>query len=251
MALLDRLGKERLIFGHRGVPDETPENTIASFQRAVELGLDGVELDVQLCSSGELVVIHDEEVGKLTDGTGAIKDITFDYLRGLDAGFRFSNEFKGEKIPTLEEVLGVLGEKMIVNIELKTRSIPGDGLEEKVVALVEKMGLGSSVILSSFNPFSIRRARIANPDLKTALLFSDDQPIHLRRAWGLRFVKVDAVHPRFPLVGDKWMKRARANNWIVNTWTVDKASKARKLFEMGVSVAITNYPRRMREELNL
>lgn len=249
MVLLDRLGEGKLIFGHRGVPDETPENTLASFERAVEMGLDGVELDVQLCRTGELVILHDENVDKLTDGSGAVKELSFEELRALDAGSKFSEDFRGQKIPTLEETLGVLGGKMIVNIELKTRSIPDDGLEAKVVALVEKMDLGSSVIFSSFNPFSVRRASMANPEFKIALLFADDQPIHLRRAWGLRFVKVDAVHPRFPLVSPKLMKRARANNWIVNTWTVDKAQKAKEMFDMGVSVVITNHPRRMREEL--
>jgi glycerophosphoryl diester phosphodiesterase len=251
LALLDRLNEGKLIFGHRGVPDETPENTIASFERSVEMGLDGIELDVQLCRTGELVIIHDEKVDKLTDGSGAVKELSFDELRALDAGSKFSVDFKGEKIPTFEETLDVLGGKMIVNIELKTRSIPDDGLEAKAVAVVEKMNLGSSVIFSSFNPFSVRRARMANPEFKVALLFAEDQPIHLRRAWGLHFVRVDAVHPRFPLVSPKLMKRARAKGWVVNTWTVDKAAKVKELFDMGVSVVITNHPRRMREELGI
>jgi len=249
--LLDRLAEGRLIFGHRGVSDETPENTVVGFERAVEMGLAGVELDVQLCRSGELVILHDEEVDKLTGGSGAVKDLSFEYLRELDAGAHFSEDFRGAKVPTLEEVLEVMRGKMIVNIELKTRSIRDDGLEAKVVALVDKMGLGSSVILSSFNPFSVRRASKANPELKVALLFADDQPIHLRRAWGLRFVEVDAIHPRHPLVDPKLMKRALAKKWIVNTWTVDDAAEARKLFDMGVSVVITNHPHKMREELGL
>jgi glycerophosphoryl diester phosphodiesterase len=213
------------------------------------MGLDGVELDVQLCRTGELVIIHDESVDKLTEGTGAVKDLSFSELRALDAGSKFSEDFRGEKIPTLEETLGVLGGKMIVNIELKTRSIPDDGLASKAVAQVEEMDLGSSVIFSSFNPFAVRRASMANPKFKVALLFADDQPIHLRRAWGLRFIRVDAVHPRFPLVSPRLIKRARVNNWIVNTWTVDKAPEARKMFDMGVSALITNHPRRMRREL--
>ncbi len=254
MRPLDRLCDGRLIFGHRGVPDEAPENTIAGFERAVEMGLDGVELDVQQCASGELVIIHDERVDKLTDGSGEIKDLSFDELRALDAGSKFvgksgSPGFGGEKIPTLEETLAVLGGKMIVNIELKTRSIPDDGLEAKVVALVKKMGHGDSVILSSFNPFSIKRAGAADPSLKVALLYAEDQPMHLRRAWGLHLIRVDAVHPRFPLVNDKLMRRARARGWMVNTWTVDDAAKMRELFDIGVSVAITNHPRRLREEL--
>lgn len=245
MSLLEKIGHERLIFGHRGAPDETPENTIAGFQRAVELNLDGVELDARLCKSGELVVLHDDNVDKVTNGSGQVAELSFEELRQLDAGCRFGESFKGEMIPTLEETLDVLGKEMIVNIELKTRSIPDDGLETKVVALVERMRLQSSVILSSFNPFSVKRALKANPHLKAALLFADDQPIHLRRAWGLHFVNVDGVHPRYPLVTEKLMKRARANKWFVTTWTVDEAPVAETMFELGVDIVITNHPRRM------
>jgi len=249
--LLRRIGTERLIFGHRGVPDEAPENTIAGFQRAVEMGLDGVELDVQLCKSGELVIIHDEEVDKLTDDSGRVAKLTFEELRQLEVGGHFDERFKGEKIPTLEEVLEVLGGNMIVNVELKTRSIPDDGLEVKVVRLIEKMNLQSSVILSSFNPFAVRRAGKANPELTTALLFADDQPIHLRRAWGLYFVDVDGVHPRYPLVSEKLIRRAERNNWFMCTWTVDDAAVARAMFGAGVDIVITNHPGNMCRSLKV
>ena len=248
MGLLDRMGRERLIFGHRGVPDEAPENTIAGFEMAVEMGLDGVELDVRVCKTGELVIMHDDEVDKVTDGSGRIEELSFDELRELDAGVKFPDRFKGEKIPTFEEVLEVMGGKMIINIELKTRSIPDDGLEAKVIPVVEKMGLQDSVVMSSFNPFSVWRSMKLNPDLKAALLYADDQPIHLRRAWGLRFMRVDGIHPKFPLVTEKLMKRARANGWFVNTWTVDDEETVTKMFELGVAIVITNHPRRMLEK---
>ena len=238
-----------MIFGHRGVPDQTPENTIASFQKSVDLGLDGIELDARMCKSGELVVFHDDKVDKITDGSGLVADLSFDEIRQLDAGTHFAEEFKAERIPTLEEALEVLGGKMIVNIELKSKSIRDDGLETKVVPLVEKMGLQSSVILSAFNPFSVHRVRKINPDLKRALLFADDQPIHLRQAWGSYLVSLDGLHPRYPLVTDKLMKRAKANNWFVCTWTVDDEAEARRVFDAGVTIAITNHPESIRSAL--
>ncbi len=249
MNLLERVGRERLLFGHRGVPEETPENTLASFQRAVELGLDGVELDARLCKSGELVVFHDEKVDKLTDGSGYVKELAFDELRQLEAGVRFGRNFKSERIPSLEEALGVLGGKMLVNIELKGNSIGDDGLAGKVVALVERMGLRSSVILSSFNPFYVWRVARARAGLTVGLLFADDQPVHLRRAWASRLVKIDGLHPRYPLVTDRLMRRARARNWFVSTWTVDDPALAARLFETGVDIVITNRPEQMREAL--
>ncbi len=251
MRLLERVGRERLLFGHRGVPEEAPENTLASFRRAVELGLDGVELDARLCRTGELVVIHDERVDKLTDGSGNVDQLSFEEIRKLDAGVRFGGSFRGERIPSLEEAIETLRDKMLVNVELKTKSIPGDGLEGKVVALVEKMGLESSVILSSFNPFSIRRVKQINPTLTVGLLFSDDQPIHLRRAWAARFVRINGLHPRYPLVTERLIRRARANKWFVGTWTVDEADVAARLFRAGVNIVMTNRPRQLRDALKL
>ncbi|MBI5116673.1 glycerophosphodiester phosphodiesterase [Candidatus Poribacteria bacterium] len=245
MNLLQRIGQEPLIFGHRGVPDETPENTVSSFQKAVELGLDGVELDARLCKSGELVVFHDDRVDKLPGGSGHVADLSYDDLKRLDAGIRCGERFRAEKIPLLEEVLETLSGKMIVNIELKSRSIRDDGLERKVVALVGKMSLQSSVILSSFNPFSIHRVTKLDPDLKIGLLFSDDQPIHLRKAWATHFFGIDGVHPRYPLVTAGLIEKARKKNWFVNTWTVDDNALARRLFDAGVAVVITNHPRQM------
>jgi glycerophosphoryl diester phosphodiesterase len=233
------------------VPCEAPENTIASFQRAVEVGLDGVELDVQLCKSGELVVFHDFHVDKLTDGSGPVANLTFDEIRRLDAGSHFSEKFSNERIPTLEEVLGVLGGKMLVNVELKQETLGDRGLEAKVTDLIRRMGLASSVILSSFNPFSVWRTGRAQPDMTVALLFADDQPIHLRRAWASRILKLDGLHPRFRLVNDALMRRARSKNWFVGTWTVDDPADGQRLVDAGVDVIISNRPAQLREELKL
>ena len=98
--------------GHRGAAGHEPENTLRSFRKALDLGADMVELDVHLCGTGELVVIHDETVDRTTDGSGSVRDMPFHELRGLDAG-------KGERIPTLREVLDLLEGRAGVNIELK------------------------------------------------------------------------------------------------------------------------------------
>jgi len=250
LKLLDRVGHERLLFGHRGVPREAPENTIAGFRRALELGLDGVELDVCSCNSAELVIFHDEDVSRLTDGTGRVQELTFTELRRLDAGIKFGRQFQGERIPILDEVLELLGGKMLVNIELKTKSIRDDGLEGKVVALIQKMKLQSSIILSSFNPTSLRRVKRHDPSLVTALLFSDDQPIHLRQAWAARILTLEGIHPRFPLVTRKMVQKARSKKWFLGTWTVDSAAEAARLYDAGIDIIISNRPAQLREKLS-
>lgn len=108
--------------GHRGAAGHEPENTLRSFRRAMELGADMVELDVHLCGSGELVVIHDETVDRTTDGTGEVAKMTLDEMRALDAG-------KGERIPTLQEVIDLATGRMDINIELKGLGTAGPALE--------------------------------------------------------------------------------------------------------------------------
>lgn len=250
MRALDKIGSARLLFGHRGVPAEAPENTLAGFRRALELGLDGVELDVRTCRSGDLVVFHDDDVSRLTNGSGKISDLTFEELRRLDAGVRFGRKFLGEKIPSFDEVLELLGGKMLINVELKTASIRDDGLESKVLPVIQKMNLLSSVILSSFNPCSLWRVKRMAPTAVTALLFADDQPLHLRRAWASRVIPVDGIHPRYPLLTNTLVRKARSKNWFIGTWTVDVAARASRLFSSGVNIIITNRPTKLLEVLD-
>ena len=115
-----------LNFGHRGAPKAAPENTLASFQKAREMGADGVELDVMLCADGEVVVMHDSDVERTTDGHGRIPDLTLAQVKALDAGARFGPPFVGERVPTLREVAAWAQNDMLLNIELKSVSVRGD-----------------------------------------------------------------------------------------------------------------------------
>jgi glycerophosphoryl diester phosphodiesterase len=248
--LLNRIGHERLLLGHRGVPQEAPENTLSGFRQALEHELDGVELDVQLCRTGELVVFHDETVNKLTNGAGRVSELSFEEIRRLNAGVHFGKKFEGEQIPSLEEVLELLGGKMLINIELKTRALHDNGLEAKVAGIVQKMKFESSVIFSSFNPCSLWRIQRQNPDCSLALLFADDQPIHLRRAWAARILRLQGIHPRFPLLSSRLIRKARRKGWFVGTWTVDSAADAARLYKQGADIIISNRPAQLREELS-
>src|SRR6266545_5505015 len=113
-----------VIFAHRGACAHAPENTMASFELALAHGADAIELDVKLSSDGYVVVHHDDTVDRTTDGTGRIKNLTLAELKKLDAGSFLSEKFKGEKIPTLEEVFEAVGKRTFINVELtnyKTR----------------------------------------------------------------------------------------------------------------------------------
>src|SRR5512136_3234943 len=147
-----------LNFAHRGASHEAPANTLAAFLLAVDLGAEGIELDVHLSKDGHLVVIHDFDVSATTDGQGLVRNKTLAELKELDAGSWFDPVFADQRIPTLQEVIDAVGHRLLLNIELKVKGWGDGGLAAKVVQIVEQNGLVDRVILSSFNPLTVWRA---------------------------------------------------------------------------------------------
>jgi glycerophosphoryl diester phosphodiesterase len=231
-----------LNIGHRGASQVAPENTLAAFRAAHEMGADGVELDVSLCADGEVVVIHDNTVDRTTDGQGLVRKLRLESLEGLDAGSWFGPEFAGERIPSLREVMEWAQDGMLLNIELKGVSPRSDGLEHKVIQLIREHQLQGRVNLSSFNPFALRRVKLIDPQLETGLLYSPDLPLFLRRAWLRPFCRPNALHAHRVLVGDAYMDWARQKGYRVNVWKVDRAEDMAGLISQGVDMIITNRP---------
>jgi glycerophosphoryl diester phosphodiesterase len=162
-----------ILIAHRGGSAEAPENTMAAFRHAVEIGARFVELDVQMSRDGELVVMHDETVDRTTNGTGAIHNTTFEELRRLDAGSWFGPHFAGQKIPTLREVLELCVNSGVgVVIELKAPIIY-IGLEENVASLIGDLGLRGveNIWCISFYHDAIKRMRTLDPELPLGYLY--------------------------------------------------------------------------------
>jgi glycerophosphoryl diester phosphodiesterase len=221
----------------------TPQNTLAAFEKAAELGADGVELDVHLSADGIPVVIHDFTVDETTDGSGPVDHLPLAQLRELDAGSSFDPKFKGERIPTLEQVLATVGERLLLNIELKTTSLRDNGLERAVVTQVEHHGLDDGrVLLSSFNPIALRRAKRIAPHIPVGLLHGPDLPLPLRQLWLAPFVSHEARHPEHTMVNTAYVTRAHRRGHQVNTWTVDEPDEMIRLIDLGVDCIITNRP---------
>ena len=235
--------------GHRGASALAPENTLPAFQLAMELGADEVELDVVRCATGEPVVIHNETVDKTTGGSGAVRDKSLDELKELDAGLWFGEIFRGTKIPTLDEVFEIVGGRMSVNIEIKGQSVRPDGTEHVVVESVRRHGMTDRVIVSSFNPWRLRRVRSEAAELKIALIFSPRNSMCLRRAWSAPVLKVDGLHPFHSMVDDRFVDRAHQRGRWVYAWTVDDPETMRKLIRTGVDGIVTNNPGTLDEVL--
>ena len=238
-----------LNFAHRGFSGKYPENTMLAFQKAFEVGIDGIELDVQLTKDQELVIIHDSSVNRTTDGNGYIKDLTLSEIRQLNAAKNFNELSTKEPIPTLEEYLSwVTDKKLITNIELKTNIFEYPGIEEKVIDLVQKYDLAETIIFSSFNHYTIQRIKEKDSSLRCGLLSAD---------WIVDFGKytrdlgVECVHPGFFMLQNAAvLKNLKDNHLEINTWTVNQEEHMRPMIEAGVTSIITNYPDVLKAVLN-
>ena len=141
-------------FAHRGFSGKYPENTMLAFEKAIEVGADGIELDVQLTKDGEIVIIHDETIDRTTDGKGYVIDYTYEELSKFEASYIYRGKVGFNKIPTLKEYFELVKDlDFITNIELKTGINEYLGIEEKVYQLIKEYKLEKKVIISSFNPF--------------------------------------------------------------------------------------------------
>ena len=231
------------IIAHRGESSAAPENTLAAFALAIDAGADAVEFDVQASRDGVPVVIHDEELARTTDGQGPVGEHSLAELQALDAGGWFAPAFRGERIPTLAQVLALLRPTPLqINIELKTTICPYAGLVPAVVALVREAGLVARVVLSSFNHNSLLAAAALAPELPRAAL-SDTQ---LAAPWDYcRGHGFAAYHPERHGCDGELIARCHAAGIAVRVYTVDDPVEARRLMALGVDGLFTNSPRRL------
>lgn len=228
------------IWAHRGASAHAPENTIAAFGRAVEAGADGIEFDVQLSSDGHPVVIHDETLGRTTNGEGWVKDHTLAQLQALDAsGGR--EGFAGVRIPSLEEVLELIAASGLrANIELKNSEVSYPGMEEAVLAAVIAAGLAERTVYSSFSHESVRRLAGLAPIAEVGLIYSRPLVRPLRTAVSLG---ASAVHPDRRLIpGASWVGRAHRRRLQVRAWVANSPRSIRKLIDQGVDGLFTDDP---------
>ncbi len=241
--------REVLNWGHRGAPEAAPENTLSAFKEAVALGAHGVELDVMLSSDGEIVVIHDYTLDKTTDGSGPVKDYSLAELKRLDAGSWFSEEFSGEPIPTLQEVIDALDSSVFLNIEIKSETPATDGLEKAVAHTVAQNNLYDRVIVSSFNPISLIRVKMADKRIDVGLIYAPDLANYLSEGWFVPILRPEALHPRFDMVDEDYMEWARKKGFQVSVWTVNETEDMKRMLDLGVDSIITDRPDSLKQLL--
>lgn len=231
------------IFAHRGASGYAPENTLEAFELAAKMGADGVELDVHICRSGELVVTHDETIERVSEGEGWVKDLTLSELKKLHFN-KTHPEYEDARIPTLQEVFQLLKPTGLkINTELKNSLIDYPDLERRVIDLAEREGMLDRLIFSSFSHYSMLRVKAIDKTLYCGLLYEATQV----RPWAYAVaLGMDAIHPHFSevlLPGGECAAAHRAGIQV-NPWTVNREEDVLGCLKEGTDIIIGNYPDR-------
>ncbi len=235
-------------YAHRGASGYFPENTMLAFQEGVKMGATGLETDVQMTKDGVLILIHDETLNRTTNGKGFVKDYTYQEIAELDAGSWYKRSFRGEKIPTLRELLEFVKDKnIILNLELKNTLIPYHGMEELVLQLIKEYKVEKKIIISSFNHYSIVKVKKLNNKIKTAILYTEGL-FHPERY--AKYVGANAIHPYYLAINKEIVNEVKKEKILINPYTVNKEEDMLNLIKMEVDGIITNYPDKLHKLLS-
>jgi glycerophosphoryl diester phosphodiesterase len=232
------------IIAHRGASGHAPEHTFAAYDRAVAQGADYLEQDLQQTADGELVVLHDDTLDRTTDGSGRVDAHSLAEVAALDAGAWFAPEFAGQRVPTLDAVLARYGHEQRYYIETKA---PGEGMEEKLVALLHRHGLVGAgpeqVLIQSFSAESLRHVRELEPRLPLIQLVGRGSAQRLDALDAIAEYAV-GIGPARALVDADLVARARAAGLKVHPYTLNTRQEHAQAVTLGVDGAFTNFPDR-------
>ncbi|HET6243344.1 MAG: glycerophosphodiester phosphodiesterase [Bacteroidetes bacterium] len=242
--------KRIMVIAHRGSSAIAPENTISAFKQAVIEGSDIIELDVHQSKDGVVLCIHDEELSRTTTGKGKVINFTFEELKLFDAGVKFSQKFKGETIPSLEQVLEEI--KLPILIEIKNATGYYPEIEQNIINLLKKHNSINRCIIQSFENSILFKIRELNDQVELHKLVLGNLPIvpfhidnKLKRGEITEYSNVKAINPNHKFLSKNLVDQIHKNGQKVFTWTVDDESDMIKVIGFGVDGIITNYPDRL------
>ncbi|MDL2215821.1 glycerophosphodiester phosphodiesterase [Ruminococcaceae bacterium OttesenSCG-928-N02] len=229
------------IWAHRGACKAAPENTMAAFRLALEMGAHGLELDVQLTKDAQVVVLHDEHIDRTSNGSGPVANYTLEELRAFDFSAGMEG-FEGEPIPTLEEVYALIAPTdMSINVEIKAGPETDARMPAKLLALEEKYDMRSRIIYSSFNHQSLVALKQTIPHARLGLLYM----CTLHQPWEYaKGLSAAALHPYINSMPENLLPQSHAAGIAVHPWTVDDPAIITALIKNGADAIITNYPQR-------
>ncbi len=220
--------QQTIIYGHRGSSAFEPENTMRAFARAFQDGAKGIEFDIRLTKDKQIVIIHDETINRTSNGSGLVRDLTYEELQKFDFG-------KGEKIPLLKDVLKLYGNRFWLNIEIKEI-----GLEDLLIELLTELNIIKKIVISSFIKEPLEKIKEIISTYNTAFLYSLKK---VNLTYIKQELKCDGIHPSKNNITKRVLTKAKEMNLAIRVWTVDNPKNALKLVKMGVDGIITNNPK--------
>ncbi len=251
------------IIGHKGASGYAPENTLAAMELALDMGVDMIEIDVHLTKDGEVVVFHDEEVSRTTNGTGKIHEMTLEEVKQLDAGSWFGPEFAGEKVPTLREVINLVHGRADILIDIKSKGHEFyDGFAEKIVDIIdEKEDNKEWCIVQSYEQEYLEHAyaRDSTIQMKKIMMGEDESLLLSFYVNAKSFMTnrnkhhfFETINPHYSTLSQRRVFRLHARGYSVHTYVVNDRENMIKMLNMAVDGIITDYPDRLvklREEI--
>jgi len=236
--------KRPLVIAHRGYGSKYPENTLAAFSAAVDVGAAMVELDVTLTRDRKLIVIHDDTLDRTTDGTGMVSQYDLAELKRFDAGSWLGNRFRGERLPTLEEALDAVGDETALNIEIKSIAYEEthhpDTIENQVIDLIYAKNCGNSVLISSFDDRILKNVRRLDTRLPISIISRKTPDKHTFEKW--KKLDLFSWHPQYQIVTGRDVALMHKSNIVVFPYTVNAPKDADQLLQMQVDGMFTDDP---------
>ncbi len=230
-----KVGDRTLVIAYRGASSLAPENTLASVRKAMELGADYCEIDVQLTKDREVVLLHDFRLKRTAGNAGTLSEYTLDELREFEVGSWFSPDFDGEPVPTLTEVIRAVKGKMLLNIEIKVSQEETD-IAGKVVDIIHSERIRKKCIVTSFDRLIVEKVKELDPRIKTGFIFSQKYPPDVfEGSW-------EALSCNYKVVDADFVAKAREFKKKIYVWTVDDEEEMKRLMELKVDGIITNRP---------
>jgi glycerophosphoryl diester phosphodiesterase len=225
-----------MVIAHRGASSYAPENTLAAFDLALEMRVRHIELDVALTSDNHVVVIHDDKVDRTTNGSGLVTGHTLATLRELDAGSWFGAQFKGERIPTFDEVLARYEGRVHIHTEIKGKS---ESLSQRTADLIRKHGMERQVTVTSFQRVQLEKMRACAPELPMGWLVRELTDSIVAQAHA---ISVTQLCPRADMVTPEVVHRLHAEGFVVRAWAVGTEEIMQRAVEAGVDGMTVNFP---------
>lgn len=228
-----------MLFGHRGYSSLEPENTLPAFQLCREKQIPAVELDVQLCKTGELVIVHDWNMKRVSGRDALVSDLTFEELRSLDVG-------KGYHVPLLRELFESCEDTLYYDIELKVPGLQDGGLAKKTWQTIKDFGLEKRCMVSSFNPLALRKFnRISKRAIPSAIIFDESPsvPKIFWHGWGRHIAQCSYLKPPLAQLDEAFMRKFKQEKgYPIHAWTVDDIQEGKRALALGCDGLISNDP---------